>query len=246
WRATFLPYWLGLVTAVAVWIVLPRSRSRRDVRIPDQVKEAGGFLRSSRVLFSMGTGVVVFILIFGLFLTALPLHLEREFGLGATARGVMLGLPAITSTIAALSLGHLVARHGQRPLILFAMGLFGVAFVTIGVAPALPFLVAGALLYGLGEGLTIPSLQDVVAGAAPASSRGSVVAVWVGGVRAGQTAGPVMAGALVAGIGAPGTFVAGAGLAVALLVLLVLTGQPRTVDTPVAVVHDGRAGAPAG
>lgn len=243
WRATFLPYWLGLVTAVAVWIVLPRSPSRRDIRILDQVKEAGGFLRSSRVLFSMGTGVVVFILIFGLFLTALPLHLQREFGLGATARGVMLGLPAITSTIAALSLGHLVARHGQRPLILVAMGLFGVAFVTIGLAPALPFLVAGALLYGLGEGLTIPSLQDVVAGAAPASSRGSVVAVWVGGVRAGQTAGPVLAGALVAGIGAPGTFVAGAGLAVALLVVLVVAGQPRTAEqVRRRAEYDGRAG----
>lgn len=227
WRATFAPYWLGLLTALAVLAVLPRGAVERDVRIGEQVRRAAGFLRSSSVLFSMGTGVVVFVLIFGLFLTALPLHLEREFQLGATARGLVLGLPAVTSTVAALSLGRLVARHGARPLILGAMGLFAIAFAVIGLAPALPLLIAGSLLYGLGEGVTIPSLQDVVAGAAPASSRGSVVAVWVSGVRAGQTTGPLLAGALVASAGAPTTFVAGSLLVVALLVVLVVTGQPR-------------------
>ena len=227
WRATFVPYWLGLVTAVAVLVVLPQGTRQRDVRIGEQVRRAGGFLRSSSVLVSMGTGIVVFVLIFGLFLTELPLHLEREFQLGATARGLVLGLPAITSTIAALSLGRLVARVGARPLILGAIGLFALAFAVIGLAPALPLLVAGSLLYGLGEGVTIPSLQDVVAGAAPASSRGSVVAVWVSGVRAGQTTGPLVAGALVAGVGAPATFVAGSLLVVVLLALLLATGQPR-------------------
>lgn len=231
WRATFLPYWLALASATAVWVVLPASVTRRDVAILDQVKEAGGFLRSSRVLSAMGTGAVVFVLIFGLFLTALPLHLERQFGLGATARGLVLGLPALTSTIAALSLGRLAARRGQRPLILGAMGLFAVAFAVIGLAPSLPLLLAGALLYGLGEGVTIPSLQDVVAGAAPASSRGSVMAVWVGGVRAGQTAGPVLAGALVAGAGAAATFLTGSAVVILLLVVLVATGQPRTDES---------------
>lgn len=246
WRATFAPYWLGLGSAVAVWVVLPPSTTRRGVRVLDQVREAGGFLRSSRVLFSMGIGIVVFILIFGLFLTALPLHLQREFGLGATQRGLVLGLPAITSTVAALGLGRLVARYGQRRLVLCAMGLFTVAFLAIGTAPVLPLLVLGALLYGLGEGLTIPSLQDVVAGAAPASSRGSVVAVWVGGVRAGQTAGPLLAGALVAGVGAPATFVTGAGVVVVLLLVLLVTGQPKADDELGPAGLAPAAGAPAG
>ena len=118
-----------------------------------------------------------------------------------------------------------MARHGQRRLVLGAMVLFAVAFATIGLAPTLPLLLVGALLYGLGEGVTIPSLQDVVAGAAPASSRGSVMAVWVGGVRAGQTAGPVLAGALVAGAGETATFLVGAAVVVVLLGVLVVTGQ---------------------
>jgi MFS family permease len=89
-------------------------------------------------------------------------------------------------------------------------------------------IVIGALLYGFGEGVTIPSLQAIVAGSAPPSSRGSVVAVWVGGVRAGQTAGPLLAGVALGHLGSSGTFWAGAGLAAFLLAAQMFSGQPSS------------------
>lgn len=225
WRATFVPYWVGLLTAAGAAAVLGPS-PRQDVRIGDQVRQALGFLRSPRVLTAMGSGVVLFLLIFGLLLTALPLYLADGFGLGATSRGLVLGLPALTATIGALSLGRLTARFGARPLVLTGSVVLTGAFVVIGEAPALLVVVVGALVYGLGEGIAVPSLQNIVAGAAPASSRGSVVAVWVGGVRLGQTAGPLLAGVAVTRIGAASTFLAGAGIAAALLLTQVATGQP--------------------
>ena len=57
--------------------------------------------------------------------------------------------------------------------------LFVIGFVAIGLADALVVLFGGALLYGLGEGSSIPTVQDLVAGAAPEASRGAVVAAWV-------------------------------------------------------------------
>lgn len=245
WRATFAPYWVGLVTAAGVAIVLGPS-PRRQVRIGQQVREALGYLRSARVLAAMGSGSMLFVLIYGLMLTALPLYLDDGFGLGATSRGVVIGLPALTSTVAALSLGRLTTRFGARRLILIASAVLAVAFSVIAGAPVLGVLVAGALLYGLGEGAAIPSLQSIVAGAAPATSRGTVVAVWVGGVRAGQTAGPVLAGVALAELGAMGTFSAGAGLALALLVAQVISGQPADGEAVSDVVADPVGGAVGG
>ena len=225
WRAAFVPYWMGLVTATGAAVVLGHTR-RQDVRIGDQVRHALRFLHSPRVLTAMGSGVVLFLLIFGLLLTVLPLYLADGFGLGPTSRGLVLGLPALTATIGALSLGRLTARFGARPLVLAGSAVLTGAFIVIGEAPALPVVVTGALFYGLGEGLAVPSLQNIVAGAAPASSRGSVVAVWVGGVRLGQTAGPLLAGVALTRIDAGATFLAGAGIAAALLLFQVVTGQP--------------------
>ncbi len=230
WRATFAPYWLGLVTAVGVALVMDRS-PRGDVRIGEQLRDALGHLRSAPVLAAIASGSVLFVLIFGLMLTALPLYLAEEFGLSASVRGVVLGVPALTATVGALALGRLTERFGARRLILAGSAVLAVAFTIIAGAPVLAVVVLGTLLYGFGEGVSVPSLQAIVAGAAPASSRGAVVAVWVGGVRTGQTAGPVLAGLAISQLGAPGTFVAGAILALAMLVAQVLSGHPDTVDT---------------
>ena len=130
----------------------------------------------------------------------------------------MIAAPAITSTIAALRLGAVRARVGAVAVLTGAAVLFTVAFVVIGVAGSLAVLIAGAMLYGLGEGLFIPTLQDVVAGAAPASQRGAVVAVWVGSARAGQTVGPLAAAGVYGAVGTHTTFVLGGALAATLVV----------------------------
>jgi MFS family permease len=93
-----------------------------------------------------------------------------------------------------------------------------VAFVVIGISPLFVLLTGGALAYGFGEGASIPTLQDYVAGTSPDRTRGLVVAVWVSAVRAGQTAGPILAAVTLAAIGTGATFVAG-GLVAAMMVL---------------------------
>ena len=182
-----------------------------------QARGLGLVARQPAVLGSIGIGFVIFFLIFGLFLTTLPVHLEQEFGLEASARGLVISTPALTSTLTAVNIGRLRARFGAVALIISAAGLFAVGFVVIGTSPTLPLLVTGALLYGLGEGIAIPTLQDVVAGAAPAEQRGGIIAVWVGAARAGQTAGPLAAGQVYSWIGTGATFVAGGALAASLI-----------------------------
>lgn len=227
WRASFAPYWLGLVTAAVAARALGPS-PRRDVKVGEQIRDALGYLRSGRVVAAMGSGMMLFVLIFGLILTALPLYLAQDFGLGATERGLVLGVPALTATVGALALGRLTERFGARRLVLTGSAVVTVAFAIVAQAPVVAVVVLGALLYGFGEGAAVPSLQAIVAGAAPASSRGSVVAVWVGGIRAGQTAGPLLAGVALGHLGPSGTFWAGSVTAAALLAAQVLSGQPSS------------------
>jgi MFS transporter, ACDE family, multidrug resistance protein len=169
WRLSFAPYAAGIATALLIWRRLDPARPDGNDTLRSQLGGARSAARHRDVLGSISIGFVIFMLIFGLFLTALPVHLEREFGLGAGARGLVIAAPALTSTISALRLGRLRARHGAVAMLAGAAVLFTIAFVVIGAAGSLPILVGGAMLYGFGEGLFIPTLQDVVAGAAPAS-----------------------------------------------------------------------------
>ncbi len=218
WRLSFAPYAIGLVTAVVIWRRLDPAKPDSKQTLRSQLGAARVAVRHRDVLGSISIGFVIFMLIFGLFLTALPVHLEREFGLGAGARGLVIAAPALTSTIAALRLARLRARFGAVGIVTGAAVLFTIAFVVMGTAGTLVVLLAGAMLYGFGEGVFIPTLQDIVVGSASASQRGAVVAVWVGAARAGQTVGPLAVAGIYGAVGTGTTFVIGGALAATLVV----------------------------
>jgi MFS transporter, ACDE family, multidrug resistance protein len=240
WRLSFTPYLLGFVTAVVAARSLPAGAPHGGARLREQVTDALAVVRRPKVGAAIAFGFVLFVLIFGLFLTVLPVHLENEFGLAAGERGMVLAAPAAGATLAALSLGRL-QRFGRARLLVAANLLFVAGFATIGTADAILLLLAGAALYGLGEGIAIPTVQDLVAGSAPEASRAAVVALWVGAARAGQTAGPLLAGVGIDRIGTGGTFVAGACLAGALLLAQLLV-PVRRLDRVAALAVEGRAG----
>lgn len=227
WRWSFLPYGFALVTALAVWRGLPERPTPPPVPVRRQVRDALGVLRQPLVLGAVSFGFVLFVLIFGLFLTTLPLLLEQRFALAAGQRGFVLAVPATGATVAALSIGRLRARLGRRVLLLIAATLFTVGFTVIGAAPTLVLVFAGAILYGLGEGLSIPTVQDLVAGFAPEASRGAVVAAWVGAARAGQTVGPLLAALSMDLFGPGSTYLIGAAVAFALLVSMLAVRVDR-------------------
>jgi ACDE family multidrug resistance protein len=218
WRLSFTPYAVGLATAALIYRRLDANRPASGVTVRAQLRGANTAVRHRDVIGSVSLGVVIFMLIFGLFLTAMPVHLEREFGLSAGQRGLVIAAPALTSTFSALRLGRLRAAFGVVHLLVGASVLFTLAFVVIGVAPVLPILLVGTMLYGFGEGVFIPTLQDVVASASSPEQRGAVVAVWVGAARAGQTVGPLAVGALYGATSTGTTFVIGGALAATLVV----------------------------
>ena len=87
WRFSFLPYGIGLATAVLIYHRLDANRPTGGVTLRAQLRGAGFALRDRDVIGSVSIGFVIFMLIFGLFLTAMPVHLESEFGLSAGQRG---------------------------------------------------------------------------------------------------------------------------------------------------------------
>lgn len=227
WRAPFLVYPLGLVTALFVARRLGPGGGA-DVTVREQIAELLPVLGRRSVLAVMAATTVVFALIFGAILTVLPLYAEAQFGLGATWRGVLLGLPAIGSTAAALLLGRLVRRFGRRRLLTGGVVLGTVGLVAIGVSPSVLLLAVAAVVYGLFEGITIPTLQDMTTAAGGDRSRGGTVAVQVSAARLGQTVGPLGLGAAFGAVGATPTYLlAAVALPVALIPLIrIATSEP--------------------
>lgn len=215
WRLTTVLYGGALLIAAAVWRRLPAT-SPVDASISAQLRAATSTLRAPHVIGLLATGAAAFLLLFGLLLTVLPGHLAAV-GLDPAGRGLLLALPALTSAAAALALGRLAGRFGERLLVAGGFALFAVGFAVVAASPSLPGIAAGLAAYGFGEGMLLPTLQTAVASAGGATTRAAVVAVFVACTRIGQTAGPLLVAPLIAGPGPRAAFALGAAVSVLLV-----------------------------
>lgn len=222
WRYSFAPYPLALITAVVVLRRLGDGPNDRSTSIANQLRAAATVARSTAVLAPLTLTFITFIMVFGLFLTVLPLHLERAFGLTAGQRGAVMAVPAIGATVGALVLGQVRARLGPRSIVAISFGLFALAYPVVGFAGSLVVLLGAAVLYGLGEGLVMPTLTDVVAESAPDANRGAVLSLQASAIRSGQSVGPLVAGLGIGLVGISSTFALAGVLAAA--VALVAAG----------------------
>ncbi|MEZ5373600.1 MAG: MFS transporter [Microthrixaceae bacterium] len=197
WRVTFGLYALALPLAAVGWRVVAPAVSVREDTVGSQLRGVAQAVRHPVNLASIAGATLVFIAIFGLFLTVLPLHLEGRFGLNAAQRGAVLSVPAITSTLVAFNLGRFRSVLSARRLLSVAGGLFVVAFPTMGAAGVLWLVLVAALLYGAGEGFFVPTLQEVTVTNTPDEHRAAALAAWTSASRFGQTTGPLIAGGLL-------------------------------------------------
>jgi MFS transporter, ACDE family, multidrug resistance protein len=228
WRLALTPYGLGLVTAIVAWRMLPADRPDATATLRDQLGGVGEVVRRREMMVILVGGAASFVMIFGVFLSTLPIHLENEFGFGATVRGLFIALPAVPSTLIAFNLQRVRERVDARRLLVASAIAFAAGFALIGASTSVALVVIGCMVYGVGEGALIPTLQDQAVELSPPEHRGAVVAVYVGAARLGQTVGPLGAAAL---FGATSTFVSlevGALLAVGLAALFAL-GSRRPI-----------------
>ncbi|MFV0523213.1 MAG: MFS transporter [Acidimicrobiales bacterium] len=220
WRWALACGGIALPMALAgVWI-LPARRPDHIRSLRDQLDGARRAISDRVALAIVGTGFLLFVVVFGVFLTALPVHLEQEFGLGPGARGLVLSAPAIGSTFSAINLARFRARFGLRPMLVGASALVSVAALGVGIAPTVTAVVVASVVYGLGDGSLIPNLQDAANTASPPSQRAAVMAAWVSAVRLGQTVGPITAAALFAATSTEFTMLVGAALFAVVAVFL--------------------------
>lgn len=223
-----LPSISGLVAEVASWrwslglasvgvpLAVLGTRVLDDVRpseaptIREQLRGVRTAVRQPEVIGILIAGTSLFVVIFGVFLTALPIHLEDEFGLGSGARGLVLSVPALGAVVASYNLGRMQARWGRRATLTIGGAAVSTAALAMGLAPTLLLILVAGVLYGLGDGVGIPTLQEVAASATGPDQRGAVMAVWVSAARLGQALGPIAASALFTATSTSTTMIVGA------------------------------------
>lgn len=119
--------------------------------------------------------------------------------LGGGLSGLQWVVAGYMLTFSALLLfsGTLSDRVGARRVFGIGLSLFIIASAVCGLAPSLPFLVAGRVLQGIGAAMITPSSLALIREAYPdAIGRGRAIVRWALGGSLATAAGPLVGGAL--------------------------------------------------
>jgi MFS transporter, DHA2 family, methylenomycin A resistance protein len=219
------PVLAGYAAALAAgssFVLLERRRKRPMVPVR--------LMRSPEVVIGFGISVVFYGLIF-----ALSLFLQRRDGLSALAAGLAF-LPAMLGIMTSNVLGTrllggrvLGGRAVVAGAVLMGAVLMGAGCLMMLACSALPVLIIGLSVTGLGIGLIVPAITSSLLGSVDRSRAGVASGTLTAFRQTGSMLGVALFGSLVAGHGVAAGLRTGCVLSVPVLLAVVaiarLTGQ---------------------
>jgi MFS family permease len=228
--AWHVPFFLPIVAVPVALVslsVLKYAEPKSQTALSAYLRSALQLVRSRQLFLMFTTGVVIFILIYGAYLTFLPFVLERRFGATPLGIGVVFATASVATAVASFLLGRIAERAGERRLILIGFGLYVVTMGSIPFAANLWLIVTLAMGFGFANGITIPTVITIVASTTSGEHRAVIMSVNGMVLRLGQTLGPLVAGVAYAWLGLSSAFWVSSALALGMLILLLAVSGKR-------------------
>jgi MFS family permease len=222
----FRAAWLVAIGLALVAVTL-------SLRLPSMKPAGSESLEGHRLVHPAGLlpGVVLLAAIWGMagFLAFVPLYaLDLGMGGAGLVLGLFSGIVVVIRSVGARIPDRIGASRATRiALVLSACGL-----TMIGLWRTPAGLLAGTIVMAVGVALFTPALFSVAVEGIPANERGAVMGTTSAFLDLAFGVGPATLGFVAAGIGRPGTFLAGGVVALAGLVVVMATGLGRPARRP--------------
>jgi len=223
WYYPFLLPLLAIPVGLLVLFSLKNPEPDNQQDFFKYLRAAWKSMKNIRVLSYFTANLFTFIILYGAFLTFLPIFIGNRFSTSPFLIGLVMSCMSVVTAITASQLGPLIriftdSRLLKLSFILYALGLLLIPFVH-----SLWFLVLPIILFGLAHGTNIPIIQALIAGEAPMEYRGAFMSLNGMILRLGQTLGPLVMGAVYVLFGISGVFFAGSVMALGIAVFLMVT-----------------------
>jgi MFS family permease len=219
----FYPFFLPALALPVALMVLRRLRNpepRSSLGLSDYLRNTLISIRNPQAVALFLASLVIFVILYGAYTTYLPFLAQRSFGASPLVIGLLFSVTSAATAVTAFRLGRLARRFSSRALLSAGFVIYALTMFAVPFAPTLWALVVPIVLFGIANGIAIPSILTMLSGLAPAEYRGAFMSVNSMTLRLGQTLGPLVAGAMLQLRGLSSAYFGSAVLAVAALGVL--------------------------
>ena len=137
--------------------------------------------------------ILVFIILYGAFLSFFPILMESRFQANSLVIGITMSLMSLTTAISSSQLAKARKRVTSHTLLYLSSLGYAISLVILSFAVGWIMLIIAISLFGIAHGFFIPNIQTALVGMAPLSERAAFMSVNSLVLRIGQTLGPIVA-----------------------------------------------------
>ena len=223
WYYPFALSFLAIPLGLFVLYRLNNPEPKSEEVLLAYMRSAWRSVRHIRVAGLFAAGLITFIILYGSYLTFFPLLLGHSFGAPPYLIGLIMSSMSLTTALTASQAGRLARGFKKRSLLQISFSLYTLSLLIIPQVQALWLFLLPAVLFGAAQGINIPAVQTMLTEQAPAKYRAAFMSLYGLILRLGQTCGPLIMGGAFHFWQMKGAFYAGAGFALAAILIMSLT-----------------------
>jgi predicted MFS family arabinose efflux permease len=189
WRFPFLLFLTVIPNLIWIWFIVPGEPRRTSVPLLHYFRAMFKAIRNPLMLAVNLTVLIRFLAYFG-YLTYISFLGKESLGMTTMAVGIVIAVKSVLSLIGSTQTGRLShAMHtAMVETVAFLMTAGGL--LIIGVWPSVFSLVAGSVLYGLGDGILNAVQKSLINTLSARDVRGGAIAISTGIGNLGKALAP--------------------------------------------------------
>jgi MFS family permease len=226
WRYVFLLPLFSIPIALSVIYKLDNPEPQNVQTLKQYLSNTAISLKNRKAIILFALSIITFILLYGAYITYLPVYLDETFTAKPYTIGLVMTLMSLVTATISSQLGRITEKAGEKRALIFSFCMYAAALLLIPLAGSIYILIIPVLIYGFGHGINIPSIQTMLSNIAPIEYRAAFMSMNGMVLRIGQTLGPVIMGLVFTISNITFVFLTGALLALAGVGLLFFMNVP--------------------
>jgi MFS family permease len=221
WHFPFLLPALAIPIAILTVLWLKNPEPNKQVSLKKYLSNTWNNINKKTVWGIFLVNVLVFVIIYGAFLSYFPQLLKERLQASTLHIGLLMSAFSFVTALTASQKKRIDSRISAKHQLVLGIVFYICTMLVLSVANDWWHLVFPLVLFGLGHGILIPGIQTLLVGFAPLNERAGFMSINSMVLRIGQTTGPILIGFFYALGGISIAFIGGAVVAIIMLMLLI-------------------------
>ncbi len=220
WHYPFVLPVLAIPIGFFVLFNLKVPEPENEVHIKEHLNIVWKKLRNRQVVGLLVISIIIFVMLFGSYMTYFPLLLGNSFGLSSLIIGLILAGVSLIAAFTSSQLSKIIKLFSKKTILKISFILYALALSIIPLISQPWLFFIPVVIFGIAHGMNIPVIQALFAEAAPLKYRATFMSVSGMTFRVGQTLGLLLMGMVISVWGIGGAFYAGAGLSIVMFIIM--------------------------